>query len=513
MRKIIQLTFVFLLFNCSSDNDSNISSNGSPSDFEVYVDSNISNNVQISWSESFDPENEEVKYSVYLENNLQANNLIDRTYSFYNLEQETTYNGEINAYDPNGNSTSRHFSFTTLGNLPPTDFEVISITPHNITTDIVWQESIDPEGGNVLYDVYINNQLVDTDLSNRYYSFQNLTISTIYQAKIVAKDIQGSINTLEFEFETNDGIYQGDLSLSTQNGIENFGALGYAEINGNLELSGFIVNSNITDLSPLESIKIVRGYFDINFLNDLETLSGLGIEHVGYSFRIRQNHSLLDLNGLENLTEVLGAFEIEQNTHLQSISGINNLHTIGTLLRIKNNVYLLSISGFNSLSDVDTIMIDANWSLVEINAFSNVTVLIGDLNIHDNTSLEILTGLNNITSVNRVYIQNTLIANLNSLSSLQVVNVELNINDNDMLENILGLSSLQEITYNDISVGGNEILTSLEGLHNLTQVGGLIKITYNPNLVDFCAIENLVITTPFNIHNNGLDPTSDFCPD
>ncbi len=39
----------------------------------------------------------------------------------------------------------------------------------------------------------------------------------------------------------------------------------------------FIVFDDIQDLTPLNSIKTVSGFFDINFLDGLTSLSGLGM--------------------------------------------------------------------------------------------------------------------------------------------------------------------------------------------------------------------------------------------
>ena len=511
MKKIVYLIIAIITFGCSNSEDSS-DNNGLPSDFEVSIESIVSDSAEISWSESFDPEGEQIKYAVHFENNQVANNLTNRNYSFPNLNPETDYSGSVTAFDPEGGTKSIDFMFSTSENLPPSEFEITSVEPLNITTNISWQESIDPEGGLVTYDLYINNQLVETGLSNLFYTIQNLSVATIYQAKIVAVDEAGKTTVVDFEFETQDGIYQGDLNLNTQASVNQFGALGYVEINGNLEMSGYVGFADVYDLSPINSIKIVRGYFDINFVGTLSSLAGLGIEHVGYSFRIRQNDGLVNLEGLESLTEVLGSFEVEQNSNLQTISGIDNLTTIGTYLQIYNNINLMSVTGFDSLNDVDTLYFSANWNLTEINAFNNVTVIVDDLNLTDNTSLSTLNGLNNVTSIGRIFIENSALTNLNTLSSLQVITVELNIQGNSMLENILGLISLEEITYLGINMYNNDIITNVDGLDNLAQVGGTIDIINNPSLVDFCALENIILTTPFNIYNNGLEPNEDLCP-
>lgn len=509
--KIPLLIFLLGIFNSCSDTSDNNDNDGLPSEFEATVNTSSYNLVNVTWSESFDPEGETVKYAIYLEDEVYATNLSIREYSFNDLLISTFYQGYVIASDPNNNQRIAEFSFTTSENLPPSDFEISSVNATNISLDIQWTDAIDPEGENVIYDLYIDNQLVVSNHTVPFYEFTNLSAANVYSIKIEAKDESGNVTSIVFDEETLDGIYHGDVSIVTQAGVESFGALGYIEINGDLEMDALGINTDIVDLSPLNSLKTVRGYFTINFIDTLTSLSGLGIEHIGQSFRITRNNSLLNVNGLESLVEVLGAFEINQNSYLQDVSGINNLTTIGTYLSINNNINLLSVSGFNSLNSVDTIWLRANWSLTQINAFSSVTELIGDLNIKDNTSLTSLSGLNNIESIGRVFIENTLITNLDTLSSLSVVGGDLDIQDNVSLNNIQGLSVLTEIMYGSVSFYGNTSLSSIDGLENLSSVGNTVKFVGNSNLSDFCALQNLMQTfSPGSvplIYDNLFNPT------
>lgn len=510
MKKTLYSLILLIILSCS-ENENNENRNGSPSDFEVTVNSSSYINVEISWSESFDPENETVKYSVYLENEELANNIIERNYNFQNLLTSTAYRGQVIASDPNGSETIASFSFTTIENLPPSDFELINVTPSNVSLDISWTEAIDPEDENVVYDLYLNNQLIVSNHEQEYFLFTNLSAANIYNIKIEAKDEAGNVTNLVFDEETLDGVYQGDVSLRTQSGVNNFGALGYIEITGNLEMDALAAFTDVYDLSPLNSIKKVRGYFTINFMDDLTSLAGLGIEHIGYSFRITRNQNLQNLNGLENLSEVLGELEIEQNGSLQDISSINNLTQVGSILSIYNNIALTNIEGFNSLNSVDYIFINANWSLTQINAFSNVSELTGDLSIVDNTSLTSISGFNNIEQIGRVFIKNTQIQNFDTFSSLSIVGGDLDVANNSSLNNIQGLSPLTEITYGNLSFFNNTSLSSLNGLENLTQIGNTVNFVGNSSLSDFCALQTVMQTfipsSNPSIYNNLFNPT------
>ncbi|SDI40341.1 fibronectin type III domain-containing protein [Winogradskyella thalassocola] len=496
-----------IIFSCATDNDNS----GIPSEFEVTVNSTSNTNVEISWSESFDPEGETIKYSVFLENQEHSSHQSIRTYTFEDLIVSNYYDGYVVAHDPDDNERIANFSFTTTENLPPSNFELTSATPSNVSLDVNWTEAIDPENENVTYDLYINEQLISSNLIEENFIFENLNAATIYNVKIIAKDEAGNTTVLIANLETLDGIYHGDLSLRTQASVDNFGELGYIEITGNLEMDALAAFTDITDLSPINSIKKVRGHFTINFIDNLTSLSGLGIKHVGQSFRITHNDGLTNLDGLENLEEVLGTFRIEQNSNLLDISNINSLIIVGESLAILNNINLITVSGFNNLNTADGIWIQANWSLTQINAFNSVTTLAGDFNITDNTSLTTLNGTENITTISRIFIKNTLLANVNFLSSLTTVQGEFDIQDNSALQNITGLASLTEITYGSLSFYTNVSLASLDGLENLNQVGSTINFVGNSNLSNFCAIQNLMqnFSPSYNpsIYNNLYNPS------
>ena len=54
MKKIVYLIIAIITFGCSNSEDSS-DNNGLPSDFEVSIESIVSDSAEISWSESFDP--------------------------------------------------------------------------------------------------------------------------------------------------------------------------------------------------------------------------------------------------------------------------------------------------------------------------------------------------------------------------------------------------------------------------------------------------------------------------
>lgn len=500
---------MFIAFGCSKNESDN--TNKAPSDFEVNVDSKIYNNVELTWSESFDPEEEEVFYSVYIEGDLIESDLSVRTYNLINLNPLKSYTGRVVAYDINGNKTSKMFTFTTSGNLPPTSFEITSITPDNVSAYVSWTNSVDPEEGEVVYSLYLNEELIISEYNFESFKFEGLSVNTVYKGKIIAVDPEGNETVLNFELITADGIYHGDLSFVSQRSVDDFGAKGYIEVTGNLEITGFVANSDINDLSSLRTIKKVQGYFTVFFCDELTNLDGLELEYIGKSLRIKNNRKLRNISGLGSLKEVLGDLDIIQNTLLTNIEGLNNLEIIGAVLRIQNNVALTQVKGFERLISTNYILINANWPLNEISGFNSLQEIDGDLSVKDNPVIDIISGFEKLNKVGRLYIEDTLITNIDILSSVKIVNGELSISSNKELTNIQGLSSLIEIVHGNLNIGTNVKITTLDGLQNLDSIGGTLYITNNTMLSDFCALQNAMqdFSPSFreSIINNAYNPS------
>lgn len=509
MKIFYAFVLLFLFYGCEESEDSE---NGRPSEFEVVIDTLGSTQVTISWSESFDPENETILYSVFLEGSEFGNNLTSRTFTFENLESNEMYTGQVIAIDPNGNQREVNFSFTMLSNQAPDEFQLISMSSTNVSISLSWEEAPDPDGDPVTYQIKLNNTVVAENISTFFYIIEGLEAAQTYNISIDAIDSEGNITSLEIETQTEDGIYDGDLNFITQESLDDFGELGYIEVTGDLELDALGGwESDITDISPLSTIKIVGGRFVIKFIDNLTNLSGLNIETVGSHFIIENNQNLQAIGDFSGLIHVYGDFIIRQNSNLQNITGFNNLETIGNIMRIHNNINLLNFEGFNNVDIINAIYINSNWLLENINAFNNLTKVNGDLSIENNPLVNTINGFNNLTEINRFYIQDTLVNNLDAFNALTKVYTEIRIYTNSQLNSISGLSSLTEVEFFDFSIGGNPQLTSLSGLENLTAVGNKFRIVANTSLNDFCALNpsllNNISEFDIQISNNQYNPT------
>jgi hypothetical protein len=296
------------------------------------------------------------------------------------------------------------------------------------------------------------------------------------------------------------GIYNGDLTLSTQADVNDFGAFGYTIINGSLKIGGEYMNpSNITDLTPLLALE------EVNNLN------------------IRYNENLPNLEGLNNITKVNSLLYIESNDVLQSISDLNNLENVWSI-RISNNNALISLLGLENITSTN-LNIRNNSSITSLAGLESITTL-GTLKLRDNQNLTSISQLSNLTILNTADISGqpllTSLEGLNQITSLEFLRVT----NNDSLEDLSELSNLTSINW--ISIGGNDSLINLNGLENVLfnrwmLIGkdfetDIVVDSPNPSLVDLCALENLFIngdyiatsTNIFNgvtIANNAYNPS------
>ncbi len=183
---------------------------------------------------------------------------------------------------------------------------------------------------------------------------------------------------------------------------------------------------------------------------------------IGVGYGWNANPQLENLTGLENLISVSGDLTIGGNIFMESLSGLNNLSAVGGSLSISNNPALSDISDLESLTSIGGELI------IGIRSWKG--------NPMGNPLLASLTGLEGITS----------------LSGFALIG-------NHALIDLNGLNNVQSVT-GYVIIGGNNALSSLEGLEALTVIGGNLQIGYagyygwinNPLLYDLTGLEGLL---------------------
>jgi hypothetical protein len=193
-----------------------------------------------------------------------------------------------------------------------------------------------------------------------------------------------------------------------------------------------------------------------------------------------------DLNELSGYMAVTGDLIIK-NTALRNLEGLECLSEIGGELVMENNSLLENIDGLSNLTSVASTEISYNPVLMNLDGFRKLASVEEYLFITCNDLLTNVNGLAAITSVDNLFINNNdTLVDLSGLSSLTSVNEQLVIIGNDEL-NDLNLDGLK--TVGGLSLYGNvllppgqsrEIIERLTGpralanVHNNYEVDGVI---------------------------------------
>lgn len=290
------------------------------------------------------------------------------------------------------------------------------------------------------------------------------------------------------------------ITFTTQDQIDNFQTNypGCAEIEGDVKIEG----SNITNLNGLNVLTACNGEFNIEDCVYLTNLSGLDNLNSLGALNIVFNSSLIDLQGLENLTSVVDDFLLYGNNALVDLTGLGSLSTIGGELSIKNNSSLISLSGLSNLDSASHLFVTGNTSLATCNIGTICDFLTnptGSVNIYDNA-----TGCNSPTEIADACGITLLClpyGNYYFFSQNEIDNFQINYpNCTDIMgivkisgqdiNNLSGLSLVHSIS-GDLFITFNSILFNLSGIDSLTSVGGNFVINWNSILNSISALNNL----------------------
>lgn len=465
--KLLILILCVCILGCTNSED-NLVENNKPSSFDITITSISENNAVITWTKSIDPEGEVVFYDVFLESKKKIDNITELTYEFTSLEENTPYNGNVVASDALGNTVSESFIFETSINQPPTPFTVSIKSTSPYSSKIEWTNSTDPEGGPIYYDVFFENNKLDTNSNNLYYDFKELKGLKTYTGYVEAIDRSGKKTTSQFSFTTDRKIYSGTLILDSQDSIEDFGKIGYNDIQGNLIIGSLSRLTDVNNLSHLVDLRAVEGSIYVSRTNckTLQGLEQLEITHQNGSLIIDNNQELINLIGLNNITKAHRVY-ISGNDKLENLDGLNKLKTIHTDLSIVANPLL------NSLAHL-----------------SNIYIVNNQVDVGNNPSLKNLKGLENINTTLQLNINNNLgLISLEGLENFQSAS-SVSIADNEVLTDLQNLKKFKSV--GSITISRNNSLINLKGLENLTSVRSKIAVVFNPNLETLQGIENII---------------------
>lgn len=300
--------------------------------------------------------------------------------------------------------------------------------------------------------------------------------NTTYYVRAYASNAEGTAYGPEINFMTFK-VYEGDVTLSSQEEVDDFGNGAYYEINGNFKLENNPDDSeaNITDLTPLNSIVIISGALTFSYLENLSGINGFNnLSHIGMDLTIVSSHSRS------------GPLHVDGLAKLQDIGG--NL--------VLNGSNLTNLDGFSSLKEIKgNAEFFFNYNLISIEGLQNLEIIEGvdGIRMLNNINLENLNGLEKLTSIEALELTENGIKEIDGLTGLETILGWLYINNNPFLENLNGLVNLTVL-------GADSSAPIPLGIH------------YNASLVDFCGLQTLFnngfgYEDGIDLHDNGFDPS------
>lgn len=201
---------------------------------------------------------------------------------------------------------------------------------------------------------------------------------------------------------------------------------------------------------------------------------------------IDEANDISDLTPLSSLEEVRHRLLISGN-QIQSLDGLHNLKNADESIRIFQTG-LTSLEGLEQITQTNTLMIENNAFLASLNGLQNITNVDEFLKINNNNALTNLEGLDSLAYLGGLMY----IINNQNLVSL------------DGLDKLLNVRVRQGIPFDfiNIGIGGQYIdVPSFESAPN-------------PNLTDFCALENLFVNGNgddiiLEVGNNAFNPSQE----
>ena len=283
----------------------------------------------------------------------------------------------------------------------------------------------------------------------------------------------------------------GDVTLRTQNDVDNFGQLPYKHIEGSLRIghNSGEDNSDIVTLAPLRNLESIRYLLRISRIESLETFEGLHNLKSINSLVVSYNPSLRTMSSLSDLSDDLNSFIIvEFNPLLENLGNLENVNNLSGPLFIASNPSLLTLEALNGLVSVgEVVIISGNDQLISLDGLGSLNNIGEGLAIRDNS----------------------LIPDLNALQNLTNVGVGFDISDNDSLLSVVGLSGVTN-SVEFLNVNNCNSLQSLDGFENIDSVYDNIKVRNNDMLSDFCALGDVLTVgniPDVTIVNNLFNPT------
>ena len=242
-------------------------------------------------------------------------------------------------------------------------------------------------------------ELTVADKTEFEYQINPILIATVS----VSNGINSETSLVTVNLQERRNILIGDVILTSQEDVDNFGLERYTEISGYLIIGGLDAE-DITNLDPLLGLNYIGNYLVISFNNQLNNLDGLeSIIHVKTFVEVSHNDTLNNINGLRNLEKVgdpqflkSGSISKGFNPELQNLDGLLGLTEVSSYIHISNNTSLLNIDGLANLESIEYLLIRNNNTISNINGLRNTLFISKEIIITGNTGLTDFCGLETV---------------------------------------------------------------------------------------------------------------------
>jgi len=292
--------------------------------------------------------------------------------------------------------------------------------------------------------------------------------------------------------------------FTTQAEIDNF-PIQYPnckEILGEVQITG----DNITNLNGLNAITYIGGGLTIWYTSNLVDLSGLENLTEVDALVISENDALTEISSLSNLAQIHSWITIIGNPNLNSLEGLEQITSIPVWwVNISDNDNLINLDGLNNLNYVNQLYVGNNDNIIDLSGFENLDSVFW-LDIGDNDNLQNLNGLSSLSKVSHhlsIY-SNNVLNSLTGFEQLTHIDGGLRIEENDALESMEGLEGIETIG-GVFEISHNYDLQSLNGLESLKQVGGSLRVVGCNELISLSGLDSLTMIGGWlNIDENNL---------
>ena len=189
---------------------------------------------------------------------------------------------------------------------------------------------------------------------------------------------------------------------------------------------------------------------------------------------------------------MMSGLEISENTALVSLDGLNSLRYIGLDFWFLKNHRVKNFIGPDSLECINRLFAPQLNDSLE--AFIGMESLeqVGSLIVFKNPLLPSFVGLSNLNNINGEFkvSNNATLSSFSGLSSLEIIHEGLEVEYNDMLLSLAGLEALQKVEGFHLAIYGNDNLSDLSAIEDLTIKTSELHI-YDNNNLSACAINSI----------------------